>query len=305
MRWTEVTIETPECEIDLRCEKLTELGCSGFIIENESDFKNFLENNHEYWDYVDESLEKKYSGLSRIKCYLTDDDEGRATLDAIERLGYAPVTATVEDSDWENNWREYYKPLPIGERLIVVPEWEDSDCPERVPLRLDPGLLFGTGTHATTRMCLETLESFVGEGKKVLDLGCGSGILGIGAMVLGCASCVGVDIDPKAPDIVSANAGLNGIAPERLAVYAGDIIGDKTLRKRLGGGYDIVLANIVSDVIIHLSPYVRDFMSDDAVFISSGIIDGREGELRSALESSGFVIEAHLHEDGWHCFVCR
>lgn len=305
MRWIEVSIETPESEIDRRCEELTELGCSGFIIENEADFRSFLENNHQYWDYVDESLEQKYSGLSRIKCYLPDDDGGRRLLSAIADAGFMPQTATVEDSDWENNWRQYYKPLPIGEKLIVVPEWEDAGSTGRIPLRLDPGLLFGTGTHATTRMCLESLESFAGAGKRVLDLGCGSGILGIGAAVLGCESFTGVDIDPKAPDTVTANASLNGIPSDAFRVFAGDITGDKPLRQSLGTGYDIVLANIVSDVIIALAPHVRGFMADGGVFISSGIIDGRENEVCAALKASGFSVEDHLHEDGWHCFVCR
>ena len=305
MRWIEVTIETPEAEIDARCEKLTELGCGGFVIENEEDFRSFLENNHQYWDYVDEELEKKYSGLSRVKCYLSDDADGKKLLADIRAAGFDAMTALVEDSDWENNWRQYYKPLPIGERLIVVPEWEDAGDTERVPLRLDPGLLFGTGTHATTRMCLGALERFAGRGKRALDLGCGSGILGIGAMVLGCDESVGVDIDTKAPDIACANARLNSIPQESFKVYAGDITSDGSLRQHLGTGYDIVLANIVSDVIIALSPFVRGFMAKGGVFISSGIIDGREPEVRSALEAAGFTVTEHLHEDNWHCFICR
>ncbi len=304
MRYTEVIIETPEDEIDARCEKLTELGCCGFVIENESDFRDFLENNRQYWDYVDKELEDSYSGASRIKLYLEDNADGAAMLKEIERL-YAISTSTVEDSDWENNWRQYYKPLEIGEKLLVVPEWEEAEVEGRVKLILDPGLMFGTGSHATTRMCLETLEKFSGAGKTVLDLGCGSGILGIGALVLGCDSAVGVDIDPKAPDIVMENAALNGIGGDRLKVYAGDIIGDAFLRKMLGGGYDMVLANIVSDVIIPLAPHVRPFMSRDAVFITSGIIDGREEEVQAAIESAGFSVKAHLHEEEWHCFVCR
>ena len=174
-----------------------------------------------------------------------------------------------------------------------------------MPLRLDPGLMFGTGSHATTRMCLEALQNFELEGKRVLDLGCGSGILGIGALVLGAGSCVGCDIDPKAPDVVMDNAALNGIGADRLKVYAGDIIGDATLRRSLGSGYDIVLANIVSDVIIPLAPLVRPFMAQGAVFITSGIIDGRESDVATALRSAGFEIKKHLHEEEWHCYICK
>ena len=304
MRYTEVIIETPEEEIDLRCEKLTELGCCGFVIENESDFREFLENNRQYWDYVDKELEESYCGVSRIKLYLEDSDEGAEILRRIEAL-YPVITNTVEDSDWENNWKQYYKPLEIGDKLLVVPQWEEAECHGRVKLFLDPGLMFGTGSHATTRMCLKSLEKFAGAGKTALDLGCGSGILGIAALVLGCESAVGVDIDPKAPDIVMENAALNGIGDDRLKVYAGDIIGDASLRRMLGDGYDMVLANIVSDVIIPLAPHVRPFMKQGGVFITSGIIDGREDEVRSAIEAAGFTVLEHLHEEEWHCFVCE
>ena len=304
MKYTEVIIELPESEIDACCEKLTELGCSGFIIENESDFNAFLENNRQYWDYVDEELTDKFKGLSRVKLYLEEGTEGDELLRAISGQ-YSVSTSTVSDSDWENNWRQYYKPLEIGEKLLVVPQWEEAEAAQRVKLILDPGLMFGTGSHATTRMCLKALEKLDLSGEKVLDLGCGSGILGIGALVLGCESAVGVDIDPKAPDVVMENAALNGIGGDRLKVYAGDIIGDASLRKMLGGGYAAVLANIVSDVIIPLAPHVRQFMSEDGVFIASGIIDGREDEVIAAIENAGFTVTEHLHEEEWHCCVCR
>lgn len=305
MKYIEVIIETPEQDIDRRCDELTALGCSGFIIENENDFKGFLEENHQYWDYVDAELEDRFSGLSRIKCYLEDSGEGRETLEAIKRLGAELTVNTVDDSEWENNWQDNFRPLEIGNKLLVVPEWDETDAGERTALRLEPGLMFGTGSHATTRMCLEALESFAAEGKIALDLGCGSGILGIGAMVLGCKACVGCDIDPKAPDIAAFNAELNDIGGDAFKVYAGDITSDAGLRKILGTGYDIVLANIVSDVIIALAPFVRAFMAKDAVFITSGIIDGRENDVASAFSKAGFEITEHLHEEEWHCFVCR
>lgn len=304
MDYIEVSIETPEEEIESRSDELTALGITGLIIENESDFESFLENNHQYWDYVDDELEKKYRGVSRIKCYLEAGAEGERLLSVLSSR-YTLTSKTVSDSDWENNWKDYYKPLPIGKKLLVVPEWEEAPDTDRRILRLDPGLMFGTGSHATTRMCLTALEDYAEDGKRVLDLGCGSGILGIGALILGCGSAVGCDIDPKAPDVVMANAALSGIFEDRLKVYAGDIIGDASLRRMLGGGYDIVLANIVSDVIIPLSPFVRDFISPDGIFISSGIIDGRESEVEAALVSSGFEIVSHLHEEEWHCFVCK
>lgn len=305
MRYIEVCVNTPADEIERRCEEMTAMGAEGFVIENEADFQDFLENNHQYWDYVDDELESRFTGVSRIKCYLCDDEDGRAVLCRIRGAYGGVETSFVEDSDWENNWREYYKPIEVGEKLVVVPEWEDIPDDGRTALRLDPGLIFGTGSHATTRMCLAALEKYAGEGKTFLDLGCGSGILGIGALVLGSAHCVGCDIDPKAPDVAASNAALNGIGSDRFKVHAGDILSDASLRRILGSGYDAVLANIVSDVIIPLSALVREFMKPGAVFITSGIIDGRQDEVRAALEGNGFEVIEHRKEEEWHCFVCR
>ena len=304
MRWIEVCIDPPREEIDTRCEALAALGAGGFVIENEEDLREFLENNRQYWDYVDRELEERFSGLSRIKTYLADDPDGKAILAAI-RGRYPSLTVSyVEDSDWENNWREYYKPIEVGDRLVVVPEWEETPQSGRLPLRLDPGLIFGTGSHPTTRMCLAALETYAAPGKRVLDLGCGSGILGIGALILGCASCVGCDIDPKAPDVAAANAALNGIGKDRFTVYAGDILSDASLRRMVGGGYDIVLANIVSDVIIPLSSFVGAFLAPCGVFIASGVIDGREDEVAAAIRANGFRITAQFCEEEWHCLIC-
>ena len=305
MRYIEVTVNTPAELIDQRCEEMADMGAGGFVIENEEDFKDFLEHNHMYWDYVDEELENKFLGVSRIKCYLTDDEEGLATLRRIKEAYSDVATSFVEDSDWENNWREYYKPIEVGEKLVVVPAWEDAPADGRTPLRLDPGLIFGTGSHATTRMCLAALEKFSLPKVKVLDLGCGSGILGIGALLLGCEHCLGIDIDPKAPDVVMSNAALNEIGSDRMTAWAGDILGDSSLRSRIGSGYQLVLANIVADVIIPLSALVRPFMAEGGVFICSGIIENRWPETAAALKANGFEILDHRSEEEWHCFVCR
>ena len=305
MRYIEVIVDTPSKEIDRRCEEMTAMGVGGFVIENEEDFKDFLEHNHAYWDYVDEDLEQKYAGVSRIKCYLTDDEEGQNCLRQI-RAAYGEIQISyVQDSDWQNNWREYYKPIEVGEKLVVVPEWEEIPADGRGPLRLDPGLIFGTGSHATTRLCLAAMEPFINAEAKVLDLGCGSGILGIGALVLGAKSCLGCDIDPKAPDVVRSNAALNGIGPDRLTACAGDILSDASLRRSFGSGYDLVLSNIVSDVIIPLSRYVRDFLAPGGTWISSGIIEGRQDEVRAAIEQAGFTVLEHRQEEEWHAFVVK
>lgn len=305
MRYIELICNTPAEEIEERCERMTELGAEGFVIESEDDFKNFLEENHDYWDYVDEELENQFAGVSRIKCYLCDDEDGRAVFKRIIEAFPQTEASYVQDSDWENNWREYYKPIETGKKLVVVPEWEEIPSDGRTALRLDPGLIFGTGSHPTTKMCLEELENYAGKGVKVLDLGCGSGILGIASLVLGSDFCLGCDIDPKAPDVVMQNAALNGIGSDRLKAVAGDIITDGALRESFGTGYDLVLSNIVSDVIINLAPHVPQFIKPDGVYIASGIIEGREEEVQAAIEKAGFRIIDHRIMDEWHCFVAK
>ena len=305
MRYIEVTVNTPGAEIDARCQEMADMGAGGFVIENEEDFKDFLEQNHQYWDYVDDELENQFAGVSRIKCYLTDDEDGLAVLRRINAAYDDVTTSYVEDSDWENNWREFYKPIEVGEKLVVVPEWEEAPQDGRLPLRLDPGLIFGTGSHATTRMCLAALEEFSKPGVRVLDLGCGSGILGIGALILGCDSCLGVDIDPKAPDVVMSNAALNGIGADKMTAWAGDIIADASLRARIGGGYQLVLANIVADVIIPLSAVVRQFMAPGAVFICSGILDVRFDEVAAAIERAGMTIVSSDRQEDWRRITAK
>ena len=305
-RWIEAAFSAAPGGLDELCDKLTELGAEGLVIEDEADFRRFLEQNRQYWDYVDSELEERYRGLSRVKVYVGDDDAGRAQLAVFtEGTGLEPVTSVVDEADWQDNWKKYYRPMEIGEQLLVLPRWEPipQDI-ERKVLRLDPGLAFGTGGHATTRMCLRALEKYAAPEKFVLDLGCGSGILGIGALVLGCAYCAGCDIDPKSPDAAAENSRLNGINPAIYHMYVGDILSDASLRDELGMGYDIVLANIVADVIIPLAPHVRGFMSPGGVFITSGIIDGRQDEVRAALERAGLSVLGHERADGWHMFVC-
>lgn len=306
MRWIEASIATAAGEIDELCDRLTALGVEGISIEDETDFRSFLENNRKFWDYVDADLEQRFAGRSRVKFYLSDDADGRAALARIRgALGREIETSCLEDQDWENGWKQYYEPIPVGKRLLIVPEWLDAAPDGRTVLRLDPGIAFGTGSHATTRMCLQALEQAAAPGAKALDLGCGSGILGIAALLLGCERVQGCDIDPKAPEAAARNAALNGIGPDRFEVCAGDVLSDEGMRRRLGTGYGIVLANIVADVIIPLSAFVRRFMAENGVFICSGIIDDRCAEVGNALRRNGFEILQHKHEEEWNCFLCK
>lgn len=309
MKWLEISVNTSPERLDEVCERLEELGAGGLIIEDEAEYMSFLENNRQYWDYIDEELRRSIAGVSRVRFYLEASMSGRAELERIKNAlpeeNFSCVT--VRDEDWENNWKQYYKPIEVGERLLIVPEWEEApETGERRIIRLNPGLIFGTGGHATTRMCLEELENCC-EGKSVLDLGCGSGILSIAAILLGAERAVGCDIDPKAPDVARENAAMNGIDADRYTVFAGDVISDREFKRKIKGErYGVVLANIVADVIIALSEHVGDFLNDDGTFICSGIIDGRQDEVERTLTAAGIEVVGRRCEDGsWHCFRCR
>lgn len=314
MQWIEVTIKTAPGAIDLVCDRLTVLGFDSFIVDDQDQFHEFLEENRQYWDYVDEGLEQQMQGLSQIRLYL---EEGSAVPETISHLkdqlaalrAQYPATdfgsldvqlANVKDEDWENNWKQYYQPLKIGSRILVVPEWLHPENPEhRVEVLLDPGMIFGTGAHASTQMCMEELERAIQGGEEVLDLGSGSGILSITALLLGAQHATGVDIDPKAEDIARQNAAINQLGPDRFTALTGDVIGDTAMMEKLKKSYDIVLANIVADVIIPLAPAAASFLSEDSVFICSGILNTRLPEVLSALEKAGMQILSTQQQDDW------
>lgn len=307
--WLEITVETSAEELDDLCASLTMNGAAGLVIEDEKDFQSFLEQNRQYWDYVDEELLERMKGAARVKFYVTDDADGEAQRKKWMAGVSLPYTAVrLQENDWATSWQKYYKPLAVGEKLYIVPEWlRGEPVPEgRTPLYLNPGLTFGTGNHASTRLCLEWVEQFAGQGTAALDLGCGSGILSIAALLLGCSSAVGVDIDPKAVGVAYENAAMNGIGRERYAVMAGDVIGDLSLRRELARNrYGLVMANIVADVIIPLSAHVGELMAPGGVFLCSGIIDTRCEEVRAALERNGLELIGRKDRNGWVAYAAR
>ena len=299
MQWLECTVPGGDDPEEL-CNALAELGVGGMSIENERDFHDFLENNRACWDYVDEALEESFSGVSCVKFWLSCDAEGEKVLAAVRAAGYSVETRVIADEDWENNWKQYYQPLPIGEKLLVVPEWLHPENPEhRVEVLLDPGMIFGTGAHASTQMCMRELERAIQGGEHVLDLGSGSGILSITAILLGAAHATGVDIDPKAEDIARENAAINQIFADRFTAVTGDVIGDKAMMESLKGHYDVVLVNIVADVIIPLSRVVPEFLQEDSIFICSGILNTRLPEVLDALEKNGLQILSTEQQEDW------
>ena len=317
MKWLEVHIDTNHQGLEQVEAFLSGQGIDSVVIDDEGEFQDFLENNHQYWDYVDEDLMAAEKGKSRVTFYLEANEGGFSTLAQVRvalaefkerhpECGSLLMTLdNLEESDWENNWKQFYKPMEIGDRLIVIPEWENADIGDRVPLILNPGLTFGTGSHATTRLCLKALEQRVHGGERVLDLGCGSGILSIAALKLGAAHAFACDIDDKCQDVAYENAALNGIGKDVYTVRTGDILTDSALQAEIGGGYDVVLANIVADVIIALAPAVRPLLKPDGVFICSGIIDDRAVEVADKLRQAGLAILESNQSEGWFSYVCR
>ncbi len=305
--WLEVTVETTEPELEALAARLTMNGATGLVIEDEEDFKTFLEQNRQYWDYVDDQLLERMKGAARVKFYVTDDADGKKQLETWMAGIDAPyTTARLREEDWATSWQKYYKPMSVGERLYIVPEWEKGEpVPAgRTPLYLNPGLIFGTGSHASTRLCLEGVETYVRPGGRVLDLGCGSGILSIAALLLGAEEAAGVDIDPKAVGVAYENAAMNGIGAGRYTVRAGDVLSDRALAAELAQKrYQLVLANIVADVIIPLSAQVPGLLEPGGMFLCSGIIDTRADEVRAALVSRGLRVTEKKERDGWVAFA--
>ena len=324
MEWLEVHIDTNHAGLEPLEIFLSANGVDGVVIDDEQDFQSFLENNHQYWDYVDEDLEASMKGKSRITFYLPADGDGfdqlahlRTALQGFKDAHagkYGTLLMTLEnlkDADWENNWKQYYKPMEIGERLLVIPEWEQENVKGqakyagKVPLILEPGLTFGTGSHATTRLCLTALEKHITGGQTVLDLGCGSGILSIAALLLGADRAVACDIDEKCMDVAYENAALNGVGRDRYTVRWGDVVTDQALRQELGGPYDVVVANIVADVIKALASTVRPLVKEGGIFLCSGIIDDRAEEVAQRLRDNGWTIAETRSSEGWFSYLCR
>jgi len=322
MKWMEVFIETTQEGIEIVCGLLYNMKITGLIIEDKEDFRAFLEDPDKKWDYVEaDLLEEKEETKTGITFFVQEDLEGAEILSTVKSNLQALKTAekeidlgtlsasvkNIEEKDWANNWKKYFKPFNIGEKITIKPSWEVLEKErDRVVLEIDPGQIFGTGSHETTKGCIEYIEKYVKLGDKILDLGCGSGILSIASILLGANHVDAVDIDIKAQTIVAENMELNKISASNYNVYIGNILENEELVKKFSGKkYDIVEANIIADVIIALCNMVPNFLKKDGVFIASGIIEERLDDVIVAMKNTGFAVLDKKDTNGWVAITCR
>ncbi|MBR1752830.1 MAG: 50S ribosomal protein L11 methyltransferase [Ruminococcus sp.] len=313
-KWFEIEILTEKAGFDAVTGSLLRLDINGFSINDREEFKAFTEDKDASWDYIDDKLLEDKMSQNSVTCYLADNEQGRAQLELVKNemkalkerdtenaFGSLEITVReVAEEDWANNWKQYFKPFAVGKNLYVKPSWEEpADVGERRIIEIDPGSSFGTGQHETTRMCLEMLDDKVRPGFKVLDLGCGSGILSIAAARLGAQRIVSVDIDLNSVKIANENFEQNGIDKSIYTTYAGNVLEDKQLLEKIGTGYDVVCANIVSDVLIAMSGLFDSLISDNGVVIISGIIEERMYEVFDKMVENGFKLCSHLKDSGW------
>ena len=322
MNWTQVDIYTATPAIDLLSVRLQDLGIRGCMVQDAEDFQEFLEQKDGKWDYLEDGLMELASCETCVTVYLPEDAQGAETLAALRAMlaqmkaedtegqygRLEAVCSGIREEDWANNWKQYFKPFPVGKKLYIKPSWEEPTAAAegRTILEIDPASSFGTGQHHTTRLCLELMENeIVPDSTRLLDLGCGSGILSIAALRLGAESAFACDIDEKCVDVAYENAALNGIGKDRYTVRWGDVLTDAALRQEMGTGYDIVVANIVADVIMGLSPHVRPFLKPGGLFLCSGIIDERAAEVLEKLKADGWDVFEQRSSEGWFSYLCK
>ena len=318
MEWIQVSIDTTHDGVEVLTSALEDIGIRGFEIEDSEDFSEFMQAEFPYRDYVDEDLiREKTDAPVKVKIYVSANEAGNEQLISVRELlarlsedsslgSLALSFETMNEEDWSENWKQFFHPLKIGSRVLVCPEWEECENEDgRVVFTINPGMSFGTGSHATTQLCLEAIEEYTKDGDTILDLGCGSGILSITACLLGARRGVAVDIDKNAVDIAVRNANLNGVFEDKYEAMAGNVISDERMRIRFAEEkYDIVAANIVADVIIGISPFAADFVKPGGIFIASGIITERLDEVLGYLEKSFEIIKI-CDKNGWASVIAH
>lgn len=303
--WTEIKITVPVERVDEAGAIASVTVPYGIYIEDYSNLESEAMEIAKI-DLIDEELLAKDRTKGIVHIYISPEENPQEAVSFIEerltdeKIDYSIELDNCAREDWENNWKKYFKPIEVGKKLLIRPVWvDDYNANGRTVLNLEPGIAFGTGTHETTRLCLEALENYVDTSTHMLDVGCGSGILSVAAMLLGAADVTGVDIDKLAVKVAGENGKLNGLSQPSYNMTVGNLTDSVT------GKYNVVTANIVADAIIKLTPDVKKFLDYSAVYIVSGIIDIREDEVLSCLAENGFEIINRRTENGWVCLECK
>lgn len=312
MDWTEISIKTSQEGADIAAQAFYEVGITGLVIEDPDELSQ-LSKEEFFWDYIDESMVGTSDGTVVIKAYLSSDSSLGEKLSLIKDkinwlknrdlgvdLGSLDIELTsVREEDWSNTWKKYYKPMKVSDRIVIKPSWETYNKKKgQVILTLDPGMAFGTGTHETTMLCMQAIDQYIRPDHSLIDIGCGTGVLSIGALLLGAKAATAIDLDGNAVEIARKNAQINKVL-DRMTLVHGNLLDE------IEGSYDIVVANIIADVIIELSQYVTNYIKAGGLFISSGIIHERLDEVIEQIESVGLIIEKVAKMGEWSMVVSR
>lgn len=304
MQYSEVKIKVATKDADTAAAIANMVVPYGLYIEDYSDIEE-LAPQIAHVDLIEQELLERDREHAVIHIYISPEENPMEAVSFLrerlesESIGYSLETAQVDEEDWATNWKKYYFPTKVGERLVVCPSWERYDAKDgEVVLTMDPGMAFGTGTHDTTRLCMQLLETYVNGSAELLDIGTGSGILAVSALLLGAKRAVGVDIDEVAVRVAQENALANHVE-DRVSFHAGD------LTEKVSGQFGVVSANIVADVIIRLLPDLGQFLAPDGVFIASGIIDTREDDVLSALAQGGYALVNRRESGGWVALAAK
>ncbi len=312
MDWTEISIKTSQEGADIAAQAFYEVGITGLVIEDPDELSQ-LSKEEFFWDYIDESMVGTSDGTVVIKAYLSSDSSLGEKLSLIKDkinwlknrdlgvdLGSLDIElASVREEDWSNTWKKYYKPMKVSDRIVIKPSWETYNKKKgQVILTLDPGMAFGTGTHETTMLCMQAIDQYIRPDHSLIDIGCGTGVLSIGALLLGAKAATAIDLDGNAVEIARKNAQINKVL-DRMTLVHGNLLDE------IEGSYDIVVANVIADVIIELSQYVTNYIKAGGLFISSGIIHERLDEVIEQIESVGLIIEKVEKMGEWAMVVSR
>lgn len=307
--WIEVRVITKSEALEPISGIFYSLDCKGVAIEDPEDILG-REQGPLTWDFADINVLEHKGKFAVVKAYFAEEDNIEEILGYVneklvelKEMGIDLGEAKVEhekmyEEDWANTWKQYYKPSKVGEKIVVKPIWEEYEQEEgELVVNLDPGMAFGTGTHETTRMCIQALEKYVKEESTVFDVGCGSGILAIAAAKLGAKLAVGVDLDPVAVESSIENVGYNNL--NNIEILHGNLV------EVIDGKADIVVANILAEIICILTDDVKRVMKDGGVFITSGIIHDRVDMVCEKLESTGFEVIEKNRDGEWNCIVAK